>query len=98
MKLNLKAFALACGLFWGLSVFCLAWWLYIREGAGANPTALSRIYPGFSITPAGSFIGLAWGFVDGAIGGAIFAWLYNCLVCRGEKAQTEPASPLEASE
>jgi len=25
-------------------------------------------------------VGLVWGFVDGAIGGAIFAWLYNTLV------------------
>ena len=98
MKLCLKSFALACGIFWGLSVFCLAWWLIIREGVDANPTALGRIYPGFSITPVGSFIGLAWGFLDGAIGGAIFAWLYNCLSCRGEKTQAEPAPMSEASE
>ncbi len=98
MKLNLKAFALACGILWGLSVFCLAWWLIFREGVGADPTVLGRMYPGFSITPVGSVIGLAWGFLDGAIGGAIFAWLYNCLLCRGDKTQAEPVSPSEASE
>ncbi len=103
MKLNLKAFALACGLLWGVAVFIMAWWLIYWEGLPAegvdpDPTALGRVYIGFSISPLGSVIGLAWGFVDGAIGGAIFAWLYNCLVSRGEKTQAEPASPLEASE
>ncbi len=103
MKLNLKAFALACGLLWGVGVFIMAWWLILLEGMPAegvppDPTALGRIYIGFSISPLGSVIGLLWGFVDGAIGGAIFAWLYNRLVCRGEKTQAEPASPLEASE
>ncbi len=105
MKLNLKAFALACGLLWGVAVFIMAWWLIYWEGLPAegvdpDPTALGRVYIGFSISPLGSVIGLAWGFVDGAIGGAIFAWLYNCLAsrCRCEEAQAEPASPLEASE
>jgi len=27
MKLNVLAFGLACGLVWGLGVFCLAWWV-----------------------------------------------------------------------
>jgi membrane associated rhomboid family serine protease len=30
----------------------------------------------------GSLIGLAWGLLDGLIGGAIFAWLYNRLAAK----------------
>jgi hypothetical protein len=33
MRLNIKAFALACGLIWGLGLFCMAWWLILLEGA-----------------------------------------------------------------
>jgi hypothetical protein len=29
-----------------------------------------------------SFIGFIWAFVDGLIGGAIFAWLYNLISTR----------------
>jgi len=31
----------------------------------------------FIYTVGGAFVGLIWGFVDGLIVGAIFAWLYN---------------------
>lgn len=79
MKLDVKAFALAGGLVWGLGVLCLTWWIIVFEGASGDPTFLGRIYRGYSITPVGSVIGLAWAFVDGLIGGAVFAWLYNRL-------------------
>ena len=26
MKLNIKAFAFSCGIFWGLGLFLLTWW------------------------------------------------------------------------
>ena len=80
MKLNVKAFAVACGLIWGLGVFLLAWWVMLFDGATGEVPFLGRLYRGFNISPLGSVIGLAWALVDGAIGGAIFAWLYNLLV------------------
>jgi hypothetical protein len=80
MKLDVKAFALTVGLFWGLMLFLATWWMILLEGATGESTLLGRIYVGFSISPAGSLIGLLWALVDGAIGGAIFAWLYNRLV------------------
>ncbi len=40
------------------------------------------VYPGY--TAEANFgqviLGTRYGLVDGAIGGAIFAWLYNCFV------------------
>ena len=79
MKLNAKAFALACGLLWGLCVFVLTWWLILLEGNNPAPCFLNRVYKGYTMTPIGSIIGTAWGFIDAGIGGAIFAWLYNLL-------------------
>ncbi len=89
MKLNVKAFALACGLIWGFGVFLLTWWIIAFDGATGEITFLGRVYRGYNISPAGSVIGLIWTLADGAIGGAIFAWLYNLLACC--KAKEEKA-------
>lgn len=82
MKLNVKAFALTCGLMWGLGLFFLTWWMIALGGATGEVTLIGRIYIGYRISALGSVIGLAWGFVDALIGGAIFAWLYNFIVSR----------------
>lgn len=82
MKLNVKAFTLAFSLFWGLGLFFLTWWIIAFDGATGEITWIGRVYRGYSISPAGSFIGLAWALIDGAIGGFIFAWLYNTLLSR----------------
>ncbi|CAB1059097.1 hypothetical protein D1BOALGB6SA_3855 [Olavius sp. associated proteobacterium Delta 1] len=79
MKLNVKAFALTCGLVWGFALFSLTWWIIGFDGPTGEPTLLGRLYRGYSISPAGSFIGLIWAFGDGLIIGAIFAWLYNLI-------------------
>ena len=76
MKLNIKAFALTCGIIWGLGLFLLTWWIIAFDGSGGS-TIIARLYRGYTITPIGSVIGLIWAFFDGLIGGAIFAWLYN---------------------
>jgi hypothetical protein len=80
MKLNVKALSLACSLTWGLGLFFLTWWIIAFEGASGDPTLIGRVYRGYTVTPLGSFIGLIWGLVDGLIGGAILAWLYNRLL------------------
>lgn len=80
MKLNIKAFALACGLIWGLGLLVLTWWIIAFEGATGEVTLIGKVYRGYSISPLGSVAGLVWGFFDGLIGGAIFAWLYGLLL------------------
>ena len=75
--MSIRAFALTAGIFGALSMFFLAWWLILTGNAEGPPTLFERIYIGYSFTPMGSVIGAAWGFVDWAIAGAIFAWLYN---------------------
>ena len=89
MKLNIAAFALACGILWAIALFGLTWWIIAFEGATGEKTLIGQIYRGYTISPAGSFIGLPWALVDGLIGGAIFAWFYNLLAKRivGAKAE-----------
>ena len=69
MKLNVGAFGLTCGILWGLGLFFMTWWILAFEhGSGAARSVfLSSVYRGYTISPAGSIIGL------------IFAWLYNLL-------------------
>ncbi len=86
MKLDVKAFALTCGLVWGLGLFCLTWWIIAFDGPTGEITFIGRLYRGYSISPSGSLLGLVWGFFDGLIGGAIFAWLYNYLALRRERS------------
>ncbi|MBI86116.1 MAG: hypothetical protein CMJ81_23210 [Planctomycetaceae bacterium] len=82
MKLHVRAFALTCGIFWGIGIFSLTWWLIAFDGATGEPTFIGRLYHGFTISPGGSVVGLVWAFIDGLIGGAVFAWLYNQISAR----------------
>ena len=82
MKLNVKAFALSCGLVFGFGLFFLTWWIIAFDGATGEATFIGRLYRGYTISPVGSVIGLVWAFFDWLIGGAIFAWLYNVIAGR----------------
>lgn len=77
MKLNTKAFALACGLVWGIGLMLITWWIMLIDGATGEITFIGKVYRGYSISLGGSFMGLVWGLIDGAIGGAILAGVYN---------------------
>jgi len=89
MKLNVKAFALAFAFWWGFGLFFLTWWVIAFDGPTAEMTLIGRLYRGYTITPAGSLIGLVWAFFDGLIGGAIFAWLYNFISTRCGRCKKE---------
>jgi hypothetical protein len=82
MKLNVKALALSAGLIWGFGLFFMTWWIIIFDGATGEITLIGQLYRGYCISPIGSVIGLVWAFVDGLVGGAIFAWLYNLLFAK----------------
>jgi hypothetical protein len=77
MRLNVKAFAIACGTIWGAGVFVLTWWVILFEGPSTEGSFLGQIYRGYTFSPLGSVIGFAWALADGVAGGALFAWLYN---------------------
>ena len=77
MKINVKAFALTAGIFWGLALLIITWWIILLEGQTGETTIIGMVYRGYNISFAGSFIGLAWGLFDGLVIGALFAWVYN---------------------
>jgi hypothetical protein len=79
MKLNVKALALTAGILWGATVCLATLWLLIRGYDGTLISRLDHFYIGYSFSYVGAFVGLVWGFVDGVIAGAVFAWLYNKL-------------------
>jgi hypothetical protein len=76
MKLRIQAFGLATGIVMGLFVFLLTL-VSLWFGRGETIDALVVPFPGFSRSIGGAIVGLIWGFVDGFIGGALLAWLYN---------------------
>ena len=82
MKLNVRAFASAFAIWWGVGIFLLTWWAIAVGGSTGDPTFLGRLYIGYEISPLGSVMGLVWGLVNAFITGAIFAWLYNVIVTR----------------
>jgi hypothetical protein len=80
MKLNVKSFALTAGVFWGLGLFLLTWWIIAFDGETKEATLISKLYRGYTISAIGSVIGAIYGFFDALIGGAVFAWIYNKFV------------------
>ena len=82
MKFDIKALALTAGLFWGLAILIVALANLVWPPYGRAFLDLSAsIYPGYRPgTGFGSVItGTLYALVDGAICGALFAWLYNIL-------------------
>ena len=75
--LSIRSVALTTGILGASAMFFLAWWLIFIGNAEGPPTLLERMYIGYSFTPLGSVIGAIWGFIDFAICGAVFAWLYK---------------------
>jgi hypothetical protein len=76
MLLNVKAFALALGTFWGLALAVITL-VAAGRGIGQNLSHLSVIFLGYQVTYLGSLIGLIYGFIVGSIAGGLFAVVYN---------------------
>jgi hypothetical protein len=80
MKLNIKAFVLTCAILWAAAIFIVGIANMIWPGYGAALLqVMASIYPGYAVSGTfGSLIvGTLYAVVDGAIGGLVFAWLYN---------------------
>ncbi len=88
MRLSVTAVAIAFALVWGFAMFLtgvanMIWPTYGQDFL----QALASIYPGYKATASFGqvIIGTLYGLVDAAVVGAVFAWLYNYLVARGER-------------
>ena len=68
----------------GFGLFTATLWLVIKGGpnVGQNLGLLRVYYPGYSVTWAGSLVGLFYGALTGAVLGWCVASLYNALLKR----------------
>lgn len=77
--LSIKGFSLATGIMWAVFVgWCFA--VAILEVGIVPYEFVNQSYFGL-LQPdiVGLVIGTAIGFIDGLIGGAVFAWIYNAI-------------------
>ena len=86
MKLNIKAAALTVSLVWGLlGAFATGFGNLLVPGYGQGLLdVMASIYPGYAGTPSFGqvIIGTLYAMLDGAIVGAVSAWLYNTIAAR----------------
>ena len=78
MKLKPVALCIAIGSVWGSSLFITTWIsFYTGYGKLFLEVLAQSIYPGYAISPIGSFLGLFYGFIDGFVSAVLIAVIYN---------------------
>ncbi len=80
MKLNAKALAMTSAVLWGLAMLGMGLANLIWGSYGEQfLQMMASVYPGYHATRsiAEVIVGTLYGAVDGLIGGAVFARLYN---------------------
>jgi hypothetical protein len=78
MKIKPFALGLSLGIVWGVVLFITTWLSYFTGYGKLFLDGLAgSIYPGYTISPAGSFLGLVYGFIDLLIMGTLAGWIYN---------------------
>ena len=81
MKFKPVASGLSLGIVWGGALFITTWLSYFTGYGKLFLEALAvSLYPGYTISPVGSFAGLLYGFLDLFIMGSILGWIYNKIV------------------
>lgn len=100
MKLNVTAVAATSALLWSGAVLITGVANVIEPGYGREFLQMvASIYPGYKARPKMSqvAVGSAYAVVDGAVGGALFAWLYNCFAseccCKTPESQRQGSEP-----
>jgi protoporphyrinogen oxidase len=78
-RLDKLAAGLTLGAIGGITLFLLTLLLVAKGGpvVGPNLSLLKQYFPGYTVTPRGSWVGLFWGFASGFIFGWFFAALRN---------------------
>ncbi len=81
MKLSVKALTYASAIVWGLCFLFVgvANFLWSPYGA-AFLELMTSVYPGYKAAASlgNVIVGTFYAILDGAIGGALFVWIYNC--------------------
>ncbi len=79
MRLNALILGLITGITLGGIVFAATLLLVIKGGpnVGIHLILLNNFFPGYTVTAAGSIIGLFYGFIAGFVTGSLVGFLYN---------------------
>lgn len=77
--LDPKRLGLSGGILGGLCIFLKTLFSIWFDYGTQFLQVMGSVYPGYTITYSGSFIGLAYGFFEGFIGFFLLAWFYNHL-------------------
>jgi hypothetical protein len=81
MKLSVKGLAITLGLVWGvLGMLLVGLCNLIWPSYGvAFLEVMASLYPGYHATASFGqvIVGTMYGVADGAVAGAVFAWVYN---------------------
>lgn len=85
MRFSATLLALTLGVFWGAAILIVAVANLIWPSYGrAFLDLAASLYPGYH--PGSGLVSVItatlYGLVDGAVGGAVFAWLYNFVARR----------------
>lgn len=79
LMLNPIKLGISGGILWGLSMFiCTIPAMYFGYFSKFL-NIMADIYPGYTISWLGAFVGLIYGFFDAFFGLFILAWIYNKL-------------------
>ena len=87
MQLNIKALATAGAVLWGGSFLFLGIVNLIVADYGSGWLSLAAsMYPGYGGPDGfGSVVVVTlWALIDGAVAGAILAWIYNLVAKKGQ--------------
>ncbi|MGD8319754.1 MAG: hypothetical protein PVJ02_04855 [Gemmatimonadota bacterium] len=90
MKLSVKGLAAAAAILWGGCILFTGIVNLVWSGYGVTFLGMVRsVYPGYAGTSGfgGVIVGTLYGAVDGAVCGALLAWLYNLV--SGASATTD---------
>ena len=86
MRLKPLALGISLGVVWGGSLFITTWLSYYTGYGRLFLEAMAQsIYPGYTISPIGSLLGLLYGFLDGLISASLIGWIYNKAANSGSK-------------
>jgi hypothetical protein len=82
LRVDRVALGFATGVLGGVGLFVATLALVLMGGPVVGPTLglLGQYFPGYSVTPLGSAVGLLYGFTSGFVSGWLFAVLRNAIM------------------
>jgi hypothetical protein len=82
LRVDRVALGFATGVLCGVGLFVATLALVLMGGPVVGPTLglLGQYFPGYSVTPLGSAVGLLYGFTSGFVSGWLFAVLRNAIM------------------